>query len=66
MAKRVPAVAWQVKSDERLTHMPIIATTADVLPGDQERCFEVGCDYYLPKPFEISELRRIIGSRPED
>ena len=59
-------LTWQVKSDDRLTHIPIIATTANVLHGDRERCFEAGCDDYLPKPFETSDLRLIIRSNLEE
>nr|WP_086937422.1 response regulator [Thaumasiovibrio occultus] len=36
-------------------HMPIIALTASVLDEDVQRCFDIGMDDYLPKPFK-SEL----------
>jgi CheY-like chemotaxis protein len=38
-------------------YVPIIAVTACVFPGDREQCLESGMDDYLPKPFELSELR---------
>jgi len=53
-------LARRLKDDDRLAHVPLIATTANVLLGDRERCLEAGCDEYLPKPLDIRELRQIM------
>ena len=37
-------------------HVPIIALTANVMPGDQERCIDAGMDGYLSKPFSKTAL----------
>lgn len=53
-------LARMIKEDERLASIPLIATTANVLVGDKERCLEAGCDEYLPKPLDIRRLREVI------
>lgn len=53
-------LARMIKEDERLAHIPLIATTANVLVGDKERCLEAGCDEYLPKPLDIRRLRQVM------
>lgn len=53
-------LARRIKSDESLAAIPIVATTANVLVGDRERCLEAGCDEYLPKPLDIRMLRETI------
>lgn len=49
-----------IKEDERLANVPVIATTANVLVGDKERCLDAGCDDYLPKPLDIRRLRDVM------
>jgi two-component system cell cycle response regulator DivK len=53
-------LARDFKADERLASIPLIATTAQVLVGDRERCLEAGCDDYLPKPMDIRKLREVL------
>jgi two-component system cell cycle response regulator DivK len=53
-------LARMIKEDERLAGIPLIATTANVLVGDKERCLEAGCDEYLPKPLDIRRLREVM------
>jgi PAS domain S-box-containing protein len=40
--------------------LPIIAITANALPGEGERCFALGMDGYLAKPLQIRDLKRIM------
>ena len=53
-------LAREFKTDERLALVPLVATTAQVLVGDRERCLEAGCDDYLPKPLDIRKLREVL------
>ena len=43
-------------SKTALSHIPIIAITANALKGDAEKALEAGCDVYMSKPINIREL----------
>lgn len=46
--------------NEMKSTIPIIAMTAHSLVGEQERCFDVGMDAYVPKPFKQAALLQAI------
>lgn len=42
------------------THTPIIAVTANALPGDKEECIEVGMDDFIAKPIKKRTLCKVL------
>ncbi len=47
-------------------HVPIVAVSSRVMPGDRERALDAGCDDFVPKPIDDLELielvRRLVTS----
>lgn len=42
--------------EPEIAHLPILAVTALVMPGDRDRCLAAGADAYLSKPFAMRTL----------
>lgn len=45
---------------ETTQRFPIIAMTANAMPGDRERCLQRGMDAYVPKPITTEALFRVL------
>ena len=46
--------------NELKNELPVIAMTADALPGQKERCIEAGMNDYIAKPIQEPELKRMV------
>jgi len=49
-----------IRNNLRMSNLPIIAVTANVMHGDKEKCFQSGMDDYISKPYKKSALLQII------
>jgi signal transduction histidine kinase/CheY-like chemotaxis protein len=52
----------ELRGDPRTSHIPVIALTANAMPGDVERGMEIGFFRYLTKPINIDEFTEAINS----
>ena len=50
-----------LKNDEETKNIPIVALTASVMKGAEERILRAGCDGYISKPTDIEELLRKVS-----
>jgi two-component system cell cycle response regulator DivK len=60
----------ELRQDQRLAAVPVLALTAHAMRGDRERFLREGCDGYIPKPIQVStfpaqvEQALVRGRRP--
>lgn len=63
-------VLTEVRDDPELAELPVIVLTAKGQPGDRLRGWELGCDAYIPKPFEpqecLNEVLAVLNRTPAE
>lgn len=53
-------VTRQLKQDEELKSIPVIAVTAFAMKGDEEKIREGGCEAYIAKPISVTTFMETI------
>ncbi|NBX04031.1 MAG: response regulator [Alphaproteobacteria bacterium] len=58
-------VTRQLKADDKLRHIPVIAVTAFAMKDDEEKILAAGCQAYISKPISIvpflNTVRKFLG-----
>jgi CheY-like chemotaxis protein len=64
------AVARELKIDDRLKSIPIVAVTSYAMPGDREKCFAAGAEGYIEKPIDpesfVAEVEQFLRPPREE
>ncbi|MDQ0172852.1 sensor histidine kinase [Paenibacillus tundrae] len=55
-------VCLEIRKRYSLLDLPVLMVTAALQPQDKVAAFQVGANDYLPKPFDLEELKARIGS----
>ncbi len=53
-------ITKQLKNDEELKSIPVIAVTAFAMKGDEQKILEGGCEGYVSKPISVSNFINIV------
>lgn len=51
----------EIRKDIRYRNLPVIAVTAQAMPGDKEKCLAAGADHYISKPVDVDALLLLLN-----
>ncbi len=51
-----------IKKITSLSHLKLIAVTAQAMVGDKEKCLSAGADGYISKPVDVDKLMQLLNS----
>ncbi len=54
-------ITKDLKADEELKHIPVVAVTAFAMKGDERMILEGGCDDYIPKPISVPNFLETVA-----
>jgi two-component system, cell cycle response regulator DivK len=54
------AATQRIRQQEHMESVPIVAVTAYPLSFSRVKAFAKGCNEYMPKPIDMSELARVV------
>lgn len=55
-------IVSQMKQDEQLAQIPVIAITAYASKNDEERILKAGCNAFIAKPIDIDDFYNIVAT----
>jgi len=55
------AATQLIRQHQHMDRVPIVAVTAYPLSYSRVKAFAKGCDEYMPKPIDMSELARVVN-----
>lgn len=55
------AATQRIRQQEHMESVPIVAVTAYPLSYSRVKAFAKGCNEYMPKPIDMSELARVVN-----
>jgi CheY-like chemotaxis protein len=59
-------VLREIRGDDRLASIPVVAVTASAMQGDREKALAAGFTGYIAKPVGLSQLRDEVNRLLED
>jgi two-component system cell cycle response regulator DivK len=54
-------VLQEIRNNLKLASLPVVAVTANAMPGDRERVLAAGFTGYISKPVALSQLREEVN-----